>query len=370
MLFKFTNAIILGLLASAGSLVQADKAKIVGTDELFNLTATTNSTISQTISHSGASYIAVHFASLNLPEGESVIVRSPTGSKSYEYTGNHPSGFYASYIPGDTALVEYKGTSKTGDKSVFSIDKFARGFADNTELMSVCGEDNTRPAMCYANSNPTQYTKGKAVARLLIGGTSLCTGWLLGSEGHLVTNNHCIGSASAASDVQVELSAEGACDDSCNDVQLGCPGTIVSTSSKLVTTNKSLDYALIKLNLNSGASLSSYGYLKFRSTGATLGEKIYIPQHPNGNAKRIANVVDDGSDAAIDSLSESNSCGSDQVGYAADTAGGASGSPVLSTKDNLVIALHHCGGCPNSAIKVQKIVADMKSKRILPANAV
>ena len=54
------------------------------------------------------------------------------------------------------------------------------------------------------------YVRAKAVARLLIGGTSACTGWLIGSEGHLLTNEHCIHNASDAASLQVMRQLIGA----------------------------------------------------------------------------------------------------------------------------------------------------------------
>jgi hypothetical protein len=39
------------------------------------------------------------------------------------------------------------------------------------------------------------------------------------------------------------------------------------------------------------------------------------------------------------------------VSYYCDTAGGSSGSPVLSRKTGKVVALHHFGGCPNSGVR-------------------
>jgi hypothetical protein len=78
---------------------------------------------------------------------------------------------------------------------VFVIDKWARGYetAYIEALMmglepgteAICSGDDKEWAPCYEGT--TMYDKAKAVCRLLIGGTSACTGWLLGSEGHVKT---------------------------------------------------------------------------------------------------------------------------------------------------------------------------------------
>ncbi|KAI9921668.1 hypothetical protein PsorP6_002519 [Peronosclerospora sorghi] len=48
-----------------------------------------------------------------------------------------------------------------------------------------------------------------------------------------------------------------------------------------------------------------------------------------------------------------------------ETQASSSGSPVLSYSDNTVIALHHCGGCPNTTINSYKLVNDMRWRGIL-----
>ena len=49
------------------------------------------------------------------------------------------------------------------------------------------------------------------------------------------------------------------------------------------------------------------------------------------------------------------------VSYYCDTQGGSSGSPVLSRATNRVIALHHFGGCPNSGVRADLILARIKN---------
>jgi V8-like Glu-specific endopeptidase len=47
------------------------------------------------------------------------------------------------------------------------------------------------------------------------------------------------------------------------------------------------------------------------------------------------------------------------VAYLCDTAGGSSGSPVLSRTTNKVVALHHFGGCPNSGVRGDLLAAKL-----------
>ena len=60
--------------------------------------------------YKGASYIAVHFSRFDLAAGEWVTVSSPDDKFSYAFKGKgkDPSGtFWATHIPGDTAVVTY-----------------------------------------------------------------------------------------------------------------------------------------------------------------------------------------------------------------------------------------------------------------------
>ncbi|HYO73954.1 MAG TPA: hypothetical protein VEU33_48585 [Archangium sp.] len=62
-----------------------------------------------TITPPGAAYIAPHFATLELAEGDYVLVRAPDGSRSWRYDHTHPGardGFWGIPIPGDTALIK------------------------------------------------------------------------------------------------------------------------------------------------------------------------------------------------------------------------------------------------------------------------
>jgi len=201
------------------------------------------------------------------------------------------------------------------------------------------------------------YEKARAVARLLINGDEACTGWLIGSQGHLMTNNHCIEVQSDADNTDYEFMAEGAtCSTSCNS-WFACPGKVEATSGKLIKTGHDLDYSLIKLPDN---LTSSYGYLQLRNAMPNIGERIYIPQHPQGWGKQLAVKVDDGSFANIYSTSWPPCRGGPgDIGYYADTAGGSSGSPVIAHKDHLVVSLHHCANCPNRGVPINAIISDL-----------
>jgi len=329
---------------------------------------------SKLINYPDATYIAPHFSRMDLPKGASLIVRSPDGTREWEYRGEGKEGlgrsgegFWGIHIAGETALIELYSVRPVRAGAVV-IDRYARGFVDWETMIAepetICGADDSQWAKCYQTSQATAYNKSKAVARLLIGGSSACTGWLVGSEGHVLTNEHCIGTASAALNVNFEFMAEGAsCSTVCNTWG-ACAGTVVATSSTLIKVNATLDYALVKLPTNPTAT---YGYMQMRNSGAVLNERIYIPQHPAHWGKMIA-MTSAGADAKIESLTAAAcSGGASDLGYSADTQGGSSGSPVIGYSDNLVVGLHHCGACPNRAVPINSVITDLGTS--VPANA-
>lgn len=371
----------------------------LGSPELPSLTW------SQEIHHPGATYIAVHFSRFELAPGDRVVVRSPDRSQSKVYTNQGrrdlgtKGGFFASRIHGDRAIVELI-THGGGSAYGLHIDKIGRGYNDQEILefwelglgeemnlpqpkgwdRSVCTADDSTEAVCHENTEPAMYQEARAVARLVIQGAFSCTGWLVGCDGHIMTNEHCINSQVAADNTEYEWMAEGAtCATNCAS-GLACPGTVEAEAATLIAVSSPLDYALLIPDTSTGTGtdlVATYGYMQLREAGAVLNEQIYIPQHPAGWGKRFAfnsTYPDDvalGGHTYATSLTEfACSGGTNDVGYWADTRGGSSGSPVLGVGDNLVVALHHCRGsnfCTtgggsdtrNRGVPIEAVIADL-----------
>lgn len=247
-----------------------------------------------------ATYVAPFFSRFELAPGDYVILRSPDGRRSWRFEGlgranrGATDGFWGIHVPGEQMVIELysKGfDGASGSPSYgFLIDSAAKGFGLYTE--AICGADDKENAPCYADSEPIIYQQSRAVARLLIQGAALCTGWLVGSEGHLMTNNHCMSTEAAVDNTDYEFVAEGAtCETNCP--QLQCPGDIVTTTGTLVQTNGAVDFTLIQLSVN---PTDTYGYFQLRESGPVLDERLYIPQHPGGRGKEIAVVSTDAND--------------------------------------------------------------------------
>jgi hypothetical protein len=332
------------------------------------------------VHYPGATYICPHFSRLELGPDDFVVIRSPDGSRSWRYDrfgvddlGRSADGFWGIHIAGDTAIVELWSGGVDGGYG-YVIDRYARGFTrEEVEGTlypeALIGADDSEWAPCYETSDPAVYDTSRAVARLLINGSGLCTGWLVGAEGHLITNEHCITEQYQASNTNYEFMAEGAtCATNC--WQLQCPGTIVTTSGTLIADSHDYDYALVQLSVN---PTPSYGYLTLRADGGVLGERLYVPQHPMGWGKKIALYSTHSSDPGYPIVVSKSYGGCSgrpgpDMGYRADTQGGSSGSPVIAHSDNKVIALHHCGGpSMNTGVLIEQVIAGLGGS--LPASA-
>ncbi|MDJ0868954.1 MAG: serine protease [Myxococcota bacterium] len=332
---------------------------------------------SDVIHHPGATYISIHFSNFNLGEGDHVVVSDLQGGQRYVIGSEGKLGhrtFWAQHIKGDAALIQLFVTSDSGG-SGFVIDEYVAGTVDlgapprrsevepqGPQPEAICGLDDKRNAVCYQGSHPTEYARGRAVARLLINGSSLCTGWLVSSDNLLLTNEHCITSDSAALNTDYEFAAEAS---NCGDINcLLChPGTVYSGGT-LLQDNANLDYALIEVT--SGDPASVFGHLEIDDRVAVVGEEIYILQHPGGRAKEFAIVSTHPSDVGgiprVNSITTPPCSGSGyfDVGYFADTEGGSSGSPVMARSSHKVIALHHCANCPNRGVPIHLVYDEIR----------
>ncbi len=317
-----------------------------------------------------AGYVKIHFKDFNLGVGDYVRVYSPDTQEEVFYADKGKiiadgaemiSDFWTASIWSDRIVVELISEEPSNGYG-FNIDKVAYGYtkeeimeAFSTDKKSICGRDDKEWAKCHEGT--VMYEKAKTVCRLLIDGTYACTGWLLGSEGHIMTNNHCIENQSSANNTEYEFMGEGRCRQNCSG-WFACRGNIEAYSGQLVKTSSRYDYSLVKL---AGNLSNKYGYLSFRSTLPSMGERIYIPQHPGGKGKQLSVYDDQANDYSnVDGFSTNN------VAYYADTEGGSSGSPVIAYSDNKVVALHNLGGCKNSGVKNTKVINHLGNA--MPAN--
>lgn len=331
----------------------------------------------------GASFIKVHFNEFNIPEGSYVEVRNPDGSQVHTYGAanaspmtkddsigdNGHNKFSALSIVGETAVIEFFQGTGSSNQYKIAIDHIMQGYPeeeielmmqpnnwDNIEPRSTCGANERRDVQCWANSHPTEFERTRPVARLLINGSGLCTAWRVGSDNHMFTNEHCVGSQSELSNTEVWFNYQNT---SCGGSSLE-PTTIVS-GQNLLASDYTLDYTLFTVtNFN---SITGFGHFGLDVRDAVSQEQIYIPQHGSGNPKELSieSDMNNGGVCRIDAVLANGRGTNTDMGYMCDTIGGSSGSPVLATSSNNVIALHHFGGCNNQGVRIANIWPQVSS---------
>ncbi len=335
----------------------------------------TQQIIQKVVSQPGAEFIKVHFNRFNIPTGAYVTVTSENGNESYKYDGQKNKLATYNTKKGENGLNQFSAMSVFGDSAIVTlhipanvqwlnthkveIDQFKAGQSEPTsqapkssdiDPMSTCGVNERSDAVCWASSNPVEYERTRPVARLLMNGSGLCTGWRVGAENHMFTNNHCLSTQSELSNTEVWFNYQKT---TCGGATFA--GTVKVSGNVLFKTDYDLDYTVF--SVNDFATIAGFGHFGLDVRTPTKGETIYIPQHGSGNPKELSISSDQNANGLcqIDvAIANGRGTGSD-TGYFCDTIGGSSGSPVLARSSNNVIALHHFGGCENQGVRIDLI---------------
>ncbi|GGM46900.1 hypothetical protein GCM10012275_17440 [Longimycelium tulufanense] len=349
----------------------AQSTQEVGTEETVSVRLGTDTTTA-TIHRTGAWYVKVRIAGLHLQPGESLTVADPDGSEIHTYSadprraapGDSPAspdgaGFWALSVTGDTAVVSLRGRDGAAPSPLSSatLDRITRGFTElefaqraAVQPFSICGRNDYKDVVCYRSNAPTEFSKTPPVARLLMNGRTLCSGWRLGPNNRLMTNNHCLANTNIARRTEVWFNYQcPTCGGSGSE-----PVTKV-LGNQVLKTDAGLDFTLFDVrNFN---AVTKFGYLELDARLPGIGEEMYLVEHPRGQTKKLA-LADDqsrsGNCEVRDVRVDGNIRDSD-IAYMCDTEGGSSGSPVLSRRTHRVIALHHFGGCPNQGVRIDLI---------------
>jgi V8-like Glu-specific endopeptidase len=178
----------------------------------------------------------------------------------------------------------------------------------------------------------TTRTRSKAVGYLSIPAKgSRCTAWLVSND-VAITNNHCIGSSSQAAGAQISFNYE-------DGVSSG--SRVWYDCSTFIKTWSYEDMTALRCKPISGVYPGqTYGYLTVSSTNAATGASIYvIHQNCDYYTSSGCSPTKKYSPGSV----KNGSYNSKELSYDADTLGGSSGSPVLSSSSHNVVGLHHVG---------------------------
>jgi hypothetical protein len=342
--------------------------------------------------HPRASYVKLHFDRLALLPGDYVTVGDGSGGETYRYDGL-PAGRWAMSVTGDTAVLElHRAAGRVVPRGApgplgVGVDRVARGHTPaeraTTERAAVeratteraaarhatgqpvapgrtgreetvCGSNQSVDAACYRSADPVAFTRSRAIARLLINGTELCTGWRVSARNRMVTNNHCFDTSAEAYRTEVWFNYQCT---TCGGAQALRPTKV--WGEKVLVTHRTYDFTLF--TVEHFDRVQKFGYLTIDLRRPLRGEQLYVPQHPGGQPARIAGARGEtaGNCAVVDPEYDGYAANTD-VSYYCDTEGGSSGSPVLSRGTDKVVALHHFGGCPNSGVRADLLYSRIK----------
>jgi hypothetical protein len=209
-------------------------------------------------------------------------------------------------------------------------------------------------------SSATSLTGAKAQAASAVGylhipvKNSRCTAWLA-SEDIVITNNHCIASATEAQGAMVSF-----------NVTDGFTQLTWYSCSTFVKTWANLDMTALRcLPLNGALPGQTHGYLRVSATDAATNASIYtLHQNCDYYTTPSCTPTKKYSPGVILNANYSST----DASYDADTLGGSSGAPVLSDASNQVVALHHYGfnnngsgrGTHNSGVRASHIRAALR----------
>lgn len=180
---------------------------------------------------------------------------------------------------------------------------------------------------------------------------SRCTGFLI-SDDVLMTNQHCIPSASYARGVSVTFDHIKGVASSARE-RFDC--------SEFIGNDETLDFALLRCSGSPGAV---YGHVNLDGASFASGKQItVIQQNCDYYSDRSCDWSKKYSRGQITAVS-------DEYTHNADTLGGSSGSPVFDSASGRVIAIHHAGlgndgagrGIENYAVPMSKIVPFIQSR--------
>ncbi len=335
-----------------------------------------------------AAYLVFEFAQFDLAPGDRVEIRDPLRKQVHVYRGkgfkDQGGDFISKMILGPEAIIDLYSTTEGNEHYGYRIERITRGYSlaeleeryGTGATRAICGSDDKEDAACYETGFPDVYEQSRAVARIVMDGSALCTAWLVSCENHVMTNNHCTWDDNDF-DTQGELDRmefqfmyESACGGGAATVEYSFMG------GTWLENDRNLDYTLIQAPEGENPA-STYGWLLIDNRLVDIDETIYIVGHPGGRPKEISlysthSTDQDNPDGFCEVFSQNQpvcvggSVG--EIGYYCDTEGGSSGSPVLSRVTNKVVALHHCANCPNRGVRIQNIWAtNQAGANALPA---
>jgi len=338
---------------------------------------------SETLQKEGATFVRVHFTAGTLldPGGEdSLLVRDQDGQVVETYRAGGAANRWTLITEGERLTVELLASPNGGGQGV-EIDQVAWGTQPLFPEPQIATAGTTYYNICDAEVE-ARIRLADPVASIFwddeCGGMFRCSAWLFSPAGHLMTNGHCANSQIEADSLECWFNyVDTACDLPTRvntDRFRGAYNPADETGIKFVQRNCDLDYSVMIVNdPTKGNPAEVYGYLDIALGRPATGTGLWLPQHPFGSRKQIAEncqVINNfvrGFNGCID---PSNDCNNDGffVGRSdllvdCPIDHGSSGSPVINAATNQVVAIIHAGDpndpLRNFGVRMTEIVQDV-----------
>jgi V8-like Glu-specific endopeptidase len=223
------------------------------------------------------------------------------------------------------------GDPGTGPSFVISAISFEKSGA---RVESIIGPDGRQHIIEYSGTfSAVLPSVERAVAKLTFIREEdgfpkrfVCTGFLIADD-LLLTNEHCVNSQDVCATTKALFGF------SINQNGVARPREQVRCT-RVEKASFPLDYALLRLDGDPG---QRWGTLVFAEQAPRAGEKVFIVEHPAGEAKQISDA-----DCAVAGAPVSGRARNTDLSHSCDTLGGSSGSPVFNANGE-VVGLHHLG---------------------------
>jgi len=329
-----------------------------------------------TLHRAGATFVRLHFApdsSLG-HDGDELVIRDGRGRVAQTFRGDAVADRWTRSIEGDTVTVELVADGDGGGHGV-GIDQAAWGTVPLFPSQQTAGSGSFF-SICNTTV-PSRIRTSDAVARLNFigdcGGSFTCSAWLFSPLGHLMTNAHCANSVTEGNSAEVWFNFMGfACDLPAEPNPDAYQGTLASFQHM----NCDLDYAVHMIDDPvKGNPAAVYGYLDVNRSMPANDTEIWIPQHPGGQRRQIAEgcAINDsevgGFNGCADPPDGCDNEGSPQgmtdLSFNCVIAGGSSGSPVLNANDQVIAIAHAGSDIENFGVRMNAIAADIPNPAIL-----
>jgi hypothetical protein len=249
----------------------------------------------------GAKSINIIFKKFWLPEGGRVFVYAPDRSTvlgAFTCQNNKPSGIFAvAPVPGDEIIVEYNDDGNVAEEPVLEIGSVNHDFLGVYGVMS----DNLKVGWfgdsgeCNVNVNCSKDKPdsiSKAVCKIIVDGTMLCSGTIMNNTGkdgtpYFLTAAHCLRNDDSDKSILFYFNYETPV---CIPFVEGTKDQILSGST-LKAQVDTLDFALVEMS-----EMPPPEYMPYWS-GWNISTAPQAPfvtiHHPSGDVKKISVERDD-----------------------------------------------------------------------------